>query len=84
MFSFWKELKPCRFRLLLDILDVHVFLMSGFDFYFVLVAIPLSHLRHYLFIYLFIYWARIKMNICDRWFAKKGEINVMLKNIRFT
>ena len=36
------------------------------------------------FIYLFIYWARIKMNIYDRWFAKKCEINTMLKSIRFT
>ena len=32
-----------------------------------------------LFIYLFIYWAQIKMNICDRWFAKKSEINTLLK-----
>ena len=35
-------------------------------------------------LFYFIYWARIKMNICDRWFAKKSKINTMLKNIRFT
>ena len=34
-------------------------------------------------IYLFIYWARIKINIHDRWFAKKCEISTMLREYTF-
>ena len=34
-------------------------------------------------LFYFIYWARIKMNIHDRWFAKKCEINTMLREYTF-
>ena len=35
------------------------------------------------FIYLFIYWARIKKNIHDRWCEKKWEISAILREYTF-